>query len=401
VTVDRIAYVCADRGIAFDGHKGASIHVREMVQAFRRADIEVGVFVRRASKGPTDGIHAHVAARRPSPESADPGSAEGWEELLELADQSSLLDALETSPHPDLVYERASLFGLMGLAHARRCGVPFVLEVNAPLWEEAKKFRSLRLGELAEGVARTLFRESDLVLAVSSRLRSRILAEGGDPARVHVFANGVSRAFIEDRHTAVIPRRLGQRPVVAFIGSLKPWHGVDLLLESFCDRADEHDAALWIVGDGPLRERVQAAQQSMPDRIYWDGAVDHEQIPAILRASVATVAPYPASCPDYFCPLKVVEATAAGVPLIAASVSAVRDTVPRPDVVHWFEPDSLNGLVRAIRDVTARATIARAEAESVRREIGVSLGWDARVQALRKLVEQIPKNGSRTEVLPS
>ena len=48
----RLAYVCADPGIPVFGAKGASIHVQEVIRAFRRQGLQVRLFAMRLGGEP-------------------------------------------------------------------------------------------------------------------------------------------------------------------------------------------------------------------------------------------------------------------------------------------------------------------------------------------------------------
>ncbi len=47
----QILYLCADRGIALGGRKGASIHIREFVETLREAGYEVIVAASKEAQG--------------------------------------------------------------------------------------------------------------------------------------------------------------------------------------------------------------------------------------------------------------------------------------------------------------------------------------------------------------
>ena len=173
--------------------------------------------------------------------------------------------------------------------------------------------------------------------------------------------------------------------LLVFVGSLKPWHGVEFLLESFvASRPD--DCGLWIVGDGPLRSVVEDAARKHPEHIAYAGAVDHEHVPWILRAADAVVVPYTNECPDYFCPLKVVEALASGVPLLVADVQAVRDLGLGAAHIWWFEPGSTSDFKRAFEALFANLQQARREAESNRLIAQARFTWQSRVSQLGDLL---------------
>src|SRR5438874_131665 len=105
----RIAVVCADRGIRVDGTKGASVHLRSIAAALSERH-EVWLVT----------AHAPAAA-----------TSRAWRWSLDD------LDAVVSGWPADAVYERYSLGHTAGITAARRAGKPFVLEVNAPLFDEA------------------------------------------------------------------------------------------------------------------------------------------------------------------------------------------------------------------------------------------------------------------------
>ncbi len=384
--VPKLAYVCTDQGIAPDGAKGASVHYREMGQALVESGVDVEAVVRRAPRLPFDRFPLQVANqterrdRRAMPH--DPVATE----LEALIDQSGVLRALERTAPVDAVYERYSITGLAGLAYARRHHVPFVLEVNAPLWEEAHRYRSLSLVNLAHAVATELFTHATHILAVSEAMERRVVAEGADPSRVHVFPNGVNARFLKATQAARAPQPLTGKKLLVFVGSLKPWHGVEFLLDAFL-AARSDDVGLWIVGDGPLRSAVEAAARKHPNRIVYEGAVDHEDIPHILQAADAVVAPYTNESPDYFCPLKVVEALATGVPILAARVPAVRDLGVDAADIRWFKADSVSDFDRALRALFSHLPQARRAARNNRAIARDHFTWQRRVTQLCDLLD--------------
>ena len=138
-------------------------------------------------------------------------------------------------------------------------------------------------------------------------------------ARIWVVPNGVNTERI--RPATGNP---DGPPVVVFVGTLKPWHGVDVLLEAAA-RA-EQDWQLRIIGDGPLGAALRARATALGLRAEFVGAVAPAQIPAGLANCAVAVAPYPATAAaadQYFSPLKIFEYSAAALPVVASRVGQI------------------------------------------------------------------------------
>src|SRR5437660_10671698 len=98
------------------------------------------------------------------------------------------------------------------------------------------------------------FREADSLITVSEPLKHYLQAQGIAADRVSCLANGVDRRrFHPDLDPEPIRTRysLGRQPVVGFLGSLKPWHRMDILLEAMVQlRKRQLDPRLLTVGQG-------------------------------------------------------------------------------------------------------------------------------------------------------
>src|SRR5207247_157692 len=123
-------------------------------------------------------------------------------------------------------------------------------------------------------------------------------------------------------------RRLGSGFVVGFVGSLKPWHGVDTLVEAFrMLRAARPDAHLLLVGEGPSREALErrVASRGLGEAVSFTGAVPYHEIPHYLAAMDVAVAPHAASNHFYFSPIKIFEYLAAGCPVVASAIGQIAE----------------------------------------------------------------------------
>lgn len=392
----RLLYLCLDPGIPFAGVKGASVHVRQITSALARAGHGVTTVVARLGGGGAPGVHELPRRQsdfwRAEAAWASPGLGGEIRSLAENLGLETLLGSLPDVTF-DLVLERSSLLGFAGLAWARERRIPFVLEANAPLVEEAKAHRRVVLEPLAKAVQRYLFSRADHVLAVSQVLADQIRTLA-PRAAVTVLPNGVDPDLFADDGSPRAVRASLAGPgafLVGFVGSLKPWHGVGGLLEAFRQLAPAEGFRLAIVGEGPERDRLsrQAADLGLEDRVVFTGAVAHDEIPAVLAAMDALVAPYPEMEGFYFSPLKVFEYMMAGRPIVASRIGQVCAVLRDGETALLVTPGSTPELVLALSRLRAEPQLGRRLAFAARSEAREKHTWAARVRTIEPILASL------------
>ena len=365
----RIAYVCADAGVPIFGHKGCSVHVQEMVRALQRHGASVDVFAASVAGAPTPGLESLQVHRLPRVGDGEPVSHAPLVTALNV----ELAAALDRAGPYDLVYERYSLWSFAGMEYARAAGTPGLLEVNAPLIEEQAVFRGLRDAAGATRAAGRVFQAADALLAVSAEVATWLERFPSGRRPVHVLPNGVDPERFRPDVAPADPGPLGTY-TVGFVGSMKPWHGLNVLIEAFA-RLHARVAAtrLLLVGGGPedAAVRTALADRGLLPACRLVGAVSPDEVPAFLTSMDAAVAPYPEPERFYFSPLKVYEYLAAGRAIVASGVGQLK-TVIQPEV---------NGLLCPPGDAMALAdALERLQREP---QLRARLGRDARASVLR------------------
>lgn len=384
----RIAFVCADPGVPIFGTKGCSIHAQEILRGLQRRGVIVDVFARRADGHPPGDLAPFRLYRLPRPESTDPAVRECE---LQVANEG-LREVLRTAGPYDFIYERHALWSDAAMRHAAESGIPGLLEVNAPLVEEQSQHRALSNRAAAEATAQSAFAHATALLAVSTEVATYLRNCVDDPAKVQVVPNGVDPTRFDGPRKASTPRLNPAECVVGFVGTLKPWHGVELLLHAFARARREVACRLILIGDGPERARLEAlaAAEGVTAHVEFTGAVAPETIPGWLAQLDVAVAPYPALANFYFSPLKVYEYMAARLPVVASRIGQL-DGLLRHDENGWLVPPGdvpslAEALVTLAQDPTRRARLGAA----ARTTIEHHHTWEQVVERILQLAEPMP-----------
>jgi len=364
----RFAYVCADSGIPVFGYKGSSIHIQEVLHAMTKKGIFVDLITHKKFHGTTPFIRLlriHYLPELPSDRAA--------REQAAIAANADLKRILEAHEPLQVIYERYSLWSFAAMEYARDTNKIGILEVNAPLVEEQQQFRTLIDQPGAERVTRRVIAAARTIIAVSNEVANWVRQYCKDLEKVHVVPNGVNPDRFPDDQTPYL-QNSPDTFTVGFLGTLKPWHGLPLLISAF-DLLYTEDPTwrLLIVGDGPaLGEIVRQKEASAwKDAIHLTGPVRPEDVPGMLASMDVAAAPYPAG-KFYFSPLKLYEYMAAGLPIVASNVGQICDVIQH----------EINGLLSPAGDTTALA-------ENLKRirldhELRKRLGRSARTTALLK-----------------
>ena len=284
----RIAYVCADTGVPVFGSNGSSSHVRAVLRAMATHGAAIDLFASRLDGPPPPDLAAIRVRKLPRASRRLP---QAERERRAVAANAELARGLAENGPYDLVYERHSLWSAAGMAAARVQGVPGLLEVNAPLLEETARFRTLVDHEAAARQVRRAFADASALLAVSSGVARYLEAFGEAAGKVHIVPNGVDpERFVPARRQ----RAAGDPLTIGFLGSLRPWHGVDALIEATALLVHRgHDVRLVVIGKGPEQAALAALGERLgiARRITWTGAVPETAVADELGRLDLAVAP--------------------------------------------------------------------------------------------------------------
>jgi len=279
----------------------------------------------------------------------------------------------------DLVYERYAFFLLAGARAAARQGVPFVLEANEVSGIRGRARRQ-SFPRLCSRFEQALFRRCAGILAVSSHLRNRVLAQGVPGDRVRVVPNAVDlEKFAHVMANDALRQQLGllARTVIVVAGWFDRWDRLDFLIDALVRvRARFPEVSLLVVGDGPVlslaRERVHALR--LTPCVVFAGAVSRDKV--LYYLSLGDVAVLPHSN-EFGSPVVMFEYMGLRIPVVAPRLPPIEDVHVDGETALLFEPLDLDAFVAKLTIALGAPDTRRALAQRAFEKLARDHTWES------------------------
>ncbi|HUP41709.1 MAG TPA: glycosyltransferase, partial [Thermoanaerobaculia bacterium] len=275
--------------------------------------------------------------------------------------------------------------GFVAARATRGSATPFVVTLHG-----SDVFMAER-NPLFGAMARRALLGAGHVTSCSADLRDRLLALAGSPAppelaaKVSLVPNGTDLVPPGGLDPDAARRRLGlpeDGRLVAAVGRMVDKKGFGYLLEAAPAILDGRpDVRLVVAGGGDLLPalRERAAALGLGDRVLFPGALAHDRVLDLLAAAEVFVMP---SVRDQRgnidgLPVVVLEAMAAGVPVVATAVAGMPLAVRDGETGLLVPEKDPRALAEAVAGLLDRPETARALGRAGRDRVARELNWAA------------------------
>jgi glycosyltransferase involved in cell wall biosynthesis len=328
---------------------------------------------------------------------------------------------------PDVVFARDLRTARLAAGPAHAIGARLAFEVHGlPSYEVAHGAGRANLPASQIARLRTLesevFERADRIVTITECCRQILLDAYGVPAeRVQTVADGTTvrtPASATDSPTSamldagamsdagaihrarttptssvgahfIAPDRGEGPPSIFYVGQLYPWKGAGLVVDV---AARVPEARVVIVGgqtnwtqDDPdiaaLGER--ARQLGVRERVELRGHVPYDQVPGVLTQASVALLPLPDEpvARLFTSPLKLFDYMAAGVPIVASDLPALREVLRDNENALLARPDDPDAFAAAVNRILADRALAERLGAQARADVG-RYSWEARAEAL-------------------
>lgn len=347
--------------------RGVPRHVLDLSAALLARGHQVEVVAGQSEPG--EGNLWEEAARRGIPATFVPALRRAVAPAADAAAFAGLYRHIRRT-RPDIVHTHIAKAGVLGRLAARLAGVPALVHTYhgqiGELEGTSLRSRLLRAGEALAA------RRSDALIAVSAYTAAGLQQLGvGRRDQYHVIRNGIDlERFAEPAGER--PNGLEGSPLLGAVASLTAEKGLDLLLQALPPLSAAHPhLRLFLLGDGPLRPALetQARALGLESRVRFCGNLP--DIRPYLQAFDLLVLPSRREGLG----LVLMEAMAAGIPVVAARVGGIPELVGHGQQGWLVPPEDPVALSEAIAHLLAdpqlRGALAQGGRERASREFGL------------------------------
>ena len=285
--------------------------------------------------------------------------------------------------NPDLIHVvNPAVLGLSGLYYAKMMAVPLVASYHTHLPQYIHHYGLGALEGVLWELLKALHNQAQLNLCTSTAMVQELVEHGIE--RVDLWQRGVDTEMFQPHLSSSQMRsRLSQgypdNPLLLYVGRVsaeKEIERIKPILEAI------PQCCLAIVGDGPHREALEAHFADTPT--HFVGYLQGLELAAAFASADAFVFPSRTETLG----LVLLEAMAAGCPVVAARSGGIPDIVSDGVNGYMFDPSDPDGAIAA----TQRLLAATEEREALRqnaRQEAERWGWAAATRQLRNYYQSV------------
>ncbi|EHR60239.1 glycosyltransferase [Saccharomonospora cyanea] len=337
---------------------GQNVHVAELSAGLTRAGHEVTVYTRRDDEKQPDEVTMPGGYRVVHVPAGPPRYVPKDELLPHMGEFTRFLSSHWEADRPDVVHAHFWMSGLASLMAARPLDVPVVQTFHA-LGVVKRRHQGAHDTSPAEriGLERLIGRHASRVAATCSDEVFELVRMGLPRSRMSVVPCGVDLERFTPQGPAE-PR--DHRYRVVSVGRLVPRKGFDVAIAALRSLPEVE----LVIAGGPQEGRLAedpeaqrllrfASELGVADRVRLTGQIARADVPALLRSADVVV------CTPWYEPFGIVplEAMACGVPVVAAAVGGLTDSVVDGVTGVHVPPRRPDAVAAAVRKLLSDAAL--------------------------------------------
>lgn len=372
-------------------HKGSVVHVREIIAGLRKLGHQVGLiacsWVKFEKADYFYNLHRTLGIKK---------------QPYFISSFFLFICLLKILPRYNIIYARDYHTVIIALIPRIIFKKKLVFEINGLANEEQKlkidSFFNRILCSLIRRAERMATRYSDRIVSVTPQIASYLVRHFYCPAgKVEVIHNGVNtKIFHPIGNEASLlhwKEKLGisqEEMVVAFIGNMAPWQGVEYLIQVvplLIPRIE--NIKFMIIGDGILKKKFEAEvnRLGLSRHFLFTGMVRYKQIPLYINIADICVT-LKKRLKSGYSPIKLYEYMACGKPVIASRVEGL-EFIETEGTGRLIEPGDLKDLKEALLDLLTAPEKRVDMGQRGLKIVQERFTWDSRASKIEKILKEL------------
>jgi glycosyltransferase involved in cell wall biosynthesis len=272
---------------------------------------------------------------------------------------------------PDLLHAaHPACLGASAFYYSSRRRVPLVVSYHCQLPKWLHYYRLGKLEPVAWWGVKAAYNRADLTLATSEWMRAELCRRGVE--RVELWRRGVDTNQFHPRHASLEMRaRLTQGhpddKLLLYVGRLSAEKEIEQCRPVVAARPG---VRLALVGDGPHRRKLEEHFAGTPT--YFAGFLRGDELAAAFASADVFLMPSRTETLG----LVLLEAMAAGCPVVAVKAGGITDVVQDGVTGHLYEPGKVSAAIAAVQHLISDAPHRETMRQRARRE-AERWSWEA------------------------
>lgn len=270
--------------------------------------------------------------------------------------------------NPSIVHAHFAIDAVQALPIARKLQLPLVVSLHGfDVTSTESALCNSNSGRHYWKHKARLFREASAFICVSQFLREAALARGFPEHKLHVHYTGINCERFQPSDTERDPK------LILFVGRLVEKKGCEYLLQAMAQvQRRDTEAHVEIIGDGPLRARLEALAAELALRIRFRGVQNSDEVlRSVQRARVLCNPSVTAVSGDMEgFGMVFAEAQAVGTPVVSFIHAAIPEAVSHGQTGLLCREKDVDGLADSLRtllhDDALWASMSKRSSEWVR-----------------------------------
>lgn len=202
-----------------------------------------------------------------------------------------------------------------------------------------------------------VYEKADRIIALSTEIKSVIEKKIPERKNKIVFIPN----FVDSN--AFIPQKKQENKII-FVGRLDKEKGIGLLIEVLGELKNKFDFELIVLGEGPLRKKLELQAQNSGIKFNFYGHVKHNELPFFFGSASIFV------LPSFFevMPVVVLEAMSSGCAVIASDAFGVKDQIGKGEGI-IFEKGNKTELKESLVELLSSPSLCSALGKNAREKV--------------------------------